>query len=218
MLSDMQARVVQELRQQVRFAGQALEVSCGERPELVDGGQRRVQQGELHAVVALLLGIELGCVPGQPFEAKVARMAGKKGPDAFGPMRGQPVPHDDQRPADAAAKMPEADDHFSRPDAREEMARIDCGRRAVEGRRQRDETRDDAALRRAGETGGAADGRPRGGYAGPKRETRFVQEGNDVPAPTSPFLMRGQSRASHAAINSSFRSRARVVGRCGDQP
>jgi hypothetical protein len=53
--------------------------------------------------------------------------------------------------------------------------------------------------------------------AGPKRETRLVQEGNDPPALTRPFLMRGQSRFSHASMSASLRSRAWVAGRWGDQ-
>src|SRR5687767_7587457 len=48
--------------------------------------------------------------------------------------------------------------------------------------------------------------RPGGSYAGPKRVTCLVQEGNETSLSASPLFIRGQSLLSQAWTNSSLRS------------
>jgi hypothetical protein len=133
-------------------------------------------------------------------------------------VRLEMVPHDDQRPADPSANVAQSRDDFPAMNRAQKVARVELRRCAIERRRDRHETRHLPPFGESPEHRGAPGRRPRRRYAGPKRETRFVQEGNDAPALTSPLFIRGQSRASHALISASSRSLAWVGGRCGVQP
>ena len=100
----------------------------------------------------------------------------------------------------------------------QKVARIELRQCAIEWRRDRHQTRDFTSFGQSPEHRGAPGRCPGRRYAGPKRETCFIQEGNDAPALPSPFFIRGQSRASHALISAWSRSLAWVGGRCGVQP
>lgn len=128
------------------------------------------------------------------------------------------VPHNDQRSANPPAKVAQPRDDFLAMNRAQEMARIELRRCAIERRGDRYQTRHLTPFGESPEHRGAPGRCPRRRYAGPKRETCFIQEGNDAPALTSPLFIRGQSRASHALISPSSRSLAWVGGRCGVQP
>lgn len=202
----------------MRLTSEAQEILTRQCAKLLDGGRRRVEHRQLHRVVARLFGIELGGVAGQPFDLKIFPMPRHEFTDTPCSVRLEMIPHNDQRPADPSTKVPQSRDHFLAVNGAQKVARRELRRCAIERCRDCHQTRDLAPFGEAPEHRGAPDRRPRRRYAGPKRETCFVQEGNDAPALTSPFFIRGQSRWSHALISASSRSLAWVGGRCGVQP
>lgn len=177
-----------------------------------------MDHGQLHGVVARLLGIELRCIAGEPFDPKIRRMPRHEGADALRAVGLEMVPHNGEGPTDPGAEVAQAHDDLRAMNRVQNVTRIEARRAAMERHRDRHQARHLAAFREAREDGGAPHRGPRRRYTGPKRETRFVQEGNDAPALTSPLFIRGQSRWSHARISASLRSRACVGGRCGVQP
>jgi hypothetical protein len=133
-------------------------------------------------------------------------------------VRLEMIPDNDQWPTDPSAEVAQAGEDFLAMNRVQKVARIELRRCTIERRRHRHQTRHLTPFGESREHRGAAGRCPRRRYAGPKRETCFVQEGNDAPALTSPFFIRGQSRASHAWISASSRSLAWIGGRCGVQP
>jgi hypothetical protein len=204
--------------QQVWFATEANKVRARQGVEVVDRGRHGVRHRELHGVVARFLGIQLGRIARQPFHPEIVGVSREKCLHGFRAVRRQVIPHDEERPAQARAEMPQGHDHVRAVNRAPKMAGVEPRALPVERRGHGDETRDLAPLGDTPEDGRVAAGRPRGDDVGPKRETCFVQEGNDPPASTSPFLIRGQSRRNHAAMRASLRSAACVAGRCGVHP
>lgn len=204
--------------QEVRLASEAQEISARQCAEFLDGGRGRVEHGQLHGVVARLFGVEFRGVARQPFDLEIVAMPRHEFADTPRAVRLEMIPDNDQRPTDPSAEVAQARDDFLSMNRVQKVARIELRRCPVERRRHRHQARYRAPLGEPRQHRGAAGRCPRRRYAGPKRETRFVQEGNDAPAPTSPLFIRGQSRASHASISASSRSLARIGGRCGVQP
>lgn len=207
-----------EMVKEVGLPTEPLEVGAGHRTEFLVRIRQRVQHRELHTVVALLLRVEFRRVAWQPLNAVVVGVSREKLADAHFAMRVQMIPDDEQRTPNLRAEVAQADNDLLAVNGPEHVAREQLRSAAIERCGDGDEARDFSPFRAAVQHGDAPDGGPRRPYAGPIRETCFVQEGNDPPASTSPLLMRGQSRLSHASINASLRSVARVAGRCGDQP
>jgi hypothetical protein len=202
----------------MRLTSKAQEIPARQGPKLLDGSRRRVEHRQLHRVVARLLGIELRGVAGQPLELKIFPMPRHEFADTPRAVRLEMIPHDDQRPANPPAEVAQSRDDFLAVNRVQKVARIELRRCAVERRRDGHQTRDFTPFGQSREHRGAPGRCPRRRYAGPKRETRFVQEGNDAPALASPLFIRDQSRASHALISAWSRSLAWVGGRCGVQP
>lgn len=202
----------------MRLMSEAQEIPTRQRTKRLDGGRRRVEHRQLHRVVARFLGIELRGVAGQPVDLKIVPMPRHEFMDTPRAVRLEMIPHNEQRPADPSAEVAQAHDDFLAVNRAHKVARIEPRRCAIERCRDGHQTRYLAPFGEPPEHRGAPDRGPRRRYAGPKRETCFVQEGNDAPALTSPFFIRGQSRWSHALISASSRSLAWVGGRCGVQP
>lgn len=201
-----------------RLVAKSNEVASRHGSKLLDRLGHGIEHGQFNGVVARFFGIQLGSVAREPFDDVVGGVTPDEGGHALGPVGGQVVPHDDQRAPDARSEVAQGSDDFGRLNRLEKMPGIQPRRRPVQRRGHGDEARDLAPFREPAEDGRVADRSPRRGDAGPKRETCLVQKGNDAPALTSPFFIRGQSRASHALISASSRSLARVGGRCGVQP
>lgn len=128
-------------------------------------------------------------------------------------MRLQAVPDDDDRARHVTLELLEC-----RHNVRASHAVIEVAAEDPPRQRQRDDGRHRAPAARAPKSRRLSLRRPGRGRAGQEPEARFVDEEDFGPDSASLFLIRGQSRVSHASTSSSSRSLGRGMGTCGVQP
>src|SRR5215210_4211564 len=96
---------------EVRPVLQAAKRAPDELTEVGNVARQRVLHGAFDPGIAGLLGVEVRGVGRQVGHREVARMARQKGGRAAGAMGVQPVPDDQEGPADLAPEVPQGPDH-----------------------------------------------------------------------------------------------------------
>lgn len=158
------------------------------------------------------IGVEVRCVAWQPLKVEVLRMAGDELEHFIAVMRVEAVPHDGERTAHLASEVAQGLDDVSGVEATLLVACVEARWRAPVRGHQSDDAGNLAPFVPAAQQRRVPHHGPGGSYSGPKRTTHLVHEGNGPPVRSSPLLMRGQSRLSHASTSSSLRCSARVRG------
>src|SRR5438094_10467398 len=100
-----EANVTEEALQFRGSAREAAELAAGLLAQLGHRARLRVAQRALDRPITQRLRIQLRRVRRQPLELVVGPVCGEEGLHRLRPVRGQAIPDDDQRPADAAPKV-----------------------------------------------------------------------------------------------------------------
>ena len=109
---------------EVRPVLQTAKRAPDELPEVGDVAWQRVFHDALDPGIAGFLGIEIRGAGWQIGHREVARMARQEGGRAVGAMGVQPVPDDQERPADLAPEVPQGPDHYLARDAASDVPGI----------------------------------------------------------------------------------------------
>jgi len=209
--------VVEEALQLRRATAESPEALTSEPTQVRDRLRLSVEHLLLDDSIAELLRIQLGSVGRQPFELVVVGVRRHKRLHRFGPVGVESIPDDDQRAAQLASEIPQRDDDLRSVNGPGEVERIETGWPPERGDQGRN-AGDLPSLTDPPQEGRLPSWGPGGAYAGPKRVTRLVHEGNRTPCAASPFFIRGQSRFNQASTKASSRSLAWSRGRWGLQP
>ena len=204
--------MIDEPQQDLPSVTKLCEAAIDKAADLGCRARRGVAQLLFDVPVAEFLGIEVGRMRRQFLKEDVATFVDVLD-DAFGAMCLQPIPDDDDRTWHVALELLERLHNIFASDGVVEVPPKDPPRQ-----RQRDDRRDGASSARAPQPRRLPLRRPSRCRARQEPEARFVDEEDFGPDSASLFLIRGQSRLSHASTNSSSRSLGRGVGTCGVQP
>jgi len=204
--------VVKEAEQEIGPASESSESSVGLLANLcfgLGGGVPHVLR-DLPRTIPLRVQLRGG--RGQPLHVAL-RMLSQQRLDWLRPMPLQAVPTEDHRTVDPTPEMTQQPDQI-RPVDR--MVKMFLGNPARQG--QPDRRVDLTSLAHASQEGRPPLGGPRRTGPQVEREPRLIEEDDHRTPAASLFLRRGQSRLSHAWINSSSRSRAPEAGTWTLQP
>jgi len=178
----------------------------------LDGGGGVIAQLLFDVAMAVSLRIELRGRGRQQFEVDL-RLGSQKLLHGLSLMAARPIPHHDERPAEAAAQVAQERDDLLPPNRARVMQFED-----MSGGGQPHERGLLPAFGEAVQTRGAGHGCPRSPQRGKKREAGLVDEDEGRLQPAGFLLIRGQSWWRQAALWASSRSRACPAGCCRLHP
>jgi len=220
-MSEIQAGVAQETERQVRVTTDARAAATERRAERVDGRRTHIRQFPALAVAPDQFdGVQLRGVTRQALDAQPRSLVRHVPGHPPTRMRRQPVPdQDDRLSPEMPFEVPQEGDQCAigvatRPRVKEEPGPAPI---PTEGQRASDRQALPIAAHMR-QDGRVPPRRPRSADDGLLREATFVLEDDPGPAAPGVFFSCSPRRVFQVSIARSFRSRARRVGRCSDQP
>ena len=168
---------------EVRPMLQASKGAPDELTELGNVARQRVFHDALDPGIAGLLGIEVRGVGRQLGHREVVRMSRQKGSRAAGAMGVQPVPDDQEGPADLAPEVPQGPDHHPARDAAADVPGVQLPRRG-----HRDHAGHLAPLAQPPQHRGHAAPGPGRPWTGPEAVSGFVKEDDGAPLAAGPLF------------------------------
>jgi len=165
-------------------------------------------------------GVELRRVGRQAHDGEPSLLAREERARFSTAVRVEAIPDEHDRPFDVSGEVLQEDDDLAAAHGAamqaQQQARRGSGPRAIGERADGGELSPAAAAR--SQDPGLAARRPRPADRRPFGESAFVEEDERRAAPRGVFFRRGQVSLRQRATAASSCSRARVVGRCSDQP
>ena len=155
---------------------EATELTPGEAMQVGDVVRQSVLHGTFDTGVARLLGVEVRGVCWQVGHREVASVGGEEGGGPASAVGVEPVPDDQERPADLAAEVSQGLDHRAACDAAPE---VPCTQ--PPGRRDRDDTGDLASLAHPPEHRRHTAPRPGRARAGTEAVAGLIEENDGAP-------------------------------------
>jgi hypothetical protein len=220
-MAEIQPGVAQEIERQVRMAPDAGAATTERRAERVEGRCTDIRQfPALEVAPDQFDGVQLRGITRQALDAQPRSLLHQVTAHPPTLMSGQPVPdQDDRLSREMPLEVPQEGDQRAIGVAARLCLKEEPGAAPIPSEGQRAGNRQPlpvaADMRQDGRF---PPRRPRSADDGLLREAAFVLE--DDPGPSAPgvFFSCSQRRVFQVSIACSFRSRARRVGRCSDQP